>query len=42
LQEGRQRRVAMLAGSLANLSAADRALLERAASVLEKVVRSKD
>lgn len=39
LQEGRQRRVAMLAGSLANLSAADRALLERAASVLEKVVR---
>jgi DNA-binding MarR family transcriptional regulator len=39
LQEGRQRRVAMLAGSLADLSASDRALLERAASVLEKVVR---
>jgi len=39
LQEGRQRRVAMLAGSLADLSAADRALLERAALVLEKVVR---
>ena len=39
LQEGRQRRVAMLAGSLADLSAADRALLERAASVLERVVR---
>jgi DNA-binding MarR family transcriptional regulator len=39
LQEGRQRRVAMLAGSLAGLSAADRALLERAAAVLEKVVR---
>src|SRR5436190_16701667 len=39
LQEGRQRRVAMLAGSLADLSAADRALLERAASVLESVVR---
>ena len=39
LQEGRQRRVAMLAGSLADLSSADRALLERAASVLEKVVR---
>jgi len=31
--------VAMLAGSLADLSSADRALLERAASVLEKVVR---
>jgi DNA-binding MarR family transcriptional regulator len=40
LQEGRQRRVALLAGSLASLSAADRALLERAASVLEKVVRA--
>jgi len=39
LQEGRQRRVATLAGSLADLSAADRALLERAALVLEKVVR---
>ena len=39
LQEGRQRRVAMLAGSLADLSSADRALLERAASVLEKIVR---
>jgi len=39
LQEGRQRRVAMLAGSLADLSSADRALLERAALVLEKVVR---
>src|SRR5512132_1214172 len=39
LQEGRQRRVAMLAGSLADLSDADRAALERAASVLEKVVR---
>jgi DNA-binding MarR family transcriptional regulator len=39
LQEGRQRRVAMLAGSLADLSASDRALLERAAAVLEKVVR---
>ena len=41
LQEGRQRRVAMLAGSLADLSAADRALLERAALVLEKVVRGR-
>jgi DNA-binding MarR family transcriptional regulator len=39
LQEGRQRRVAMLAGSLAELSVADRGLLERAASVLEKVAR---
>ena len=39
LQEGRQRRVAMLAGSLADLSVTDRALLERATSVLEKVVR---
>ena len=39
LQEGRQRRVAMLAGSLADLSSTDRALLERAALVLEKVVR---
>jgi DNA-binding MarR family transcriptional regulator len=39
LQEGRQRRVAMLAGSLGDLSSADRALLERAALVLEKVVR---
>ena len=39
LQEGRQRRVAMLAGSLADLSAADRALLERAALVLERVAR---
>jgi DNA-binding MarR family transcriptional regulator len=40
LQEGRQRRVALLAGSLAELSAADRALLERAAAVLERVVRA--
>jgi DNA-binding MarR family transcriptional regulator len=39
LQEGRQRRVATLAASLAELPAADRALLARAASVLEKVVR---
>ena len=39
LQEGRERRVAMLAGSLADLSDADRVLLEKAASVLEKVVR---
>ena len=32
LQEGRQRRVAMLAASLADLSVTDRALLERATS----------
>lgn len=40
LQEGRQRRVATLAASLAKLPAADRALLARAASVLEKIVRA--
>jgi DNA-binding MarR family transcriptional regulator len=39
LQEGRRRRVAALAASLAELPAPDRALLARAASVLEKVVR---
>ena len=39
LQEGRQRRVAMLAASLRALSAADRAVLARAVPVLEKVVR---
>jgi len=39
LHEGRQRRVAALAASLAELPAADRAQLARAASVLEKVVR---
>jgi DNA-binding MarR family transcriptional regulator len=38
LQEGRQRRVATLAASLAELPAADRSLLARAAVVLEKVV----
>src|SRR4051812_47311584 len=39
LQEGRRRRVATLAASLTDLPAADRALLARAAVVLEKVVR---
>ena len=39
LQEGRQRRVATLADSLAALSAADRALLASAVPVLERIVR---
>ncbi len=39
LQEGRQRRVATLADSLAALSAGDRALLASALPVLERIVR---
>jgi len=39
LQEGRQRRVASLAGALGKLSAADRAKLAQALPVLERVVR---
>lgn len=39
LQDGRARRVAALAVSLRSLPALDRALLERAAAVLERVVR---
>jgi DNA-binding MarR family transcriptional regulator len=40
LQEGRKRRVAALAASLAALPAADRAKLVRALPALEKVVRA--
>ena len=40
LQEGRQRRVATLADSLAALSAVDRALLARAVPVLQRIVRA--
>ena len=40
LQEGRQRRVATLADSLASLSADDRTLLARALPVLERIVRA--
>ena len=39
LQEGRARRVASLAGSLRGLSAKDRAALERAVPLLERVAR---
>lgn len=39
LQDGRQRRVAALTASVAELSAADRALLARAVPVLERIVR---
>jgi DNA-binding MarR family transcriptional regulator len=39
LHEGRKRRVARLAGTLAELSSADRATLAKALPVLERVVR---
>jgi DNA-binding MarR family transcriptional regulator len=39
MQEGRRRRVARLASALAALTAADRAILARAAALMEKVAR---
>ena len=42
LQEGRRRRVAALAASLADLAADDRALLARAVPVLERVVKARN